>query len=343
MEAGGFDAAGTAERLRAFIAARLTDAAQVQIGPLTPVAGGSSSENVLFDACWQQDGTAIRQPLVLRRSAANTIVVASRDHEFEVLTALKGTGVRAPRAFWLDRDGTCFGRPAMILERRAGRTERSLLQDRNSLGLDRPTRLGLAQDMVDTLAAIHALDANRLPDRERSDRAASPAAHECELQRTQAHREGLSQMPELALADAWLRANMPGPPARPVLVHGDFRPANVLVEGGRLSAVLDWELAHVGDPYEDLGWHLAPVYRHEHFIPGVWQPDDFLARYERSSGHSVDRKAVRFWSVFAMYKLVVIGFAAVRALTAGDHTRLAAPPYRLLGALMSAIADGDAT
>ena len=142
----------------------------------------------------------------------------------------------------------------------------------------------------------------------------------------------------MRLAAAWLRTHLPAAPAREVLVHGDFRPANVLVAQGRVTALLDWELAHRGDPAEDLGWYLAPVYRHEHFIAGAWTPADFLRRYEARSGLLVDPQALRFWSVFAIYKLAAIAISTMGAFIGGDHARLAPFPHGLMEALMRSIA-----
>jgi aminoglycoside phosphotransferase (APT) family kinase protein len=68
--------------------------------------------------------------------------------------------------------------------------------------------------------------------------------------------------------------------------------------------VLDWELAHRGDPAEDLGWYMSSWYRHEHFIQGAWSPEQFMARYEQGTG-TLDRAAVRFWGVFTIYNCVM--------------------------------------
>ena len=105
-------------------------------------------------------------------------------------------------------------------------------------------------------------------------------------------------------------------------MHGDYRPANILVVDGQLSAVLDWEFAHVGDPAEDLGWYLTLHYTHEHLIEGNWSADDFIAVYEQALGAKVDRKAIRFWAVFCLYKLASMTMAAQFAFVNGDNGRM---------------------
>lgn len=124
------------------------------------------------------------------------------------------------------------------------------------------------------------------------------------------------------------------PPMRATLVHGDFRPANFLVVDGELSAVLDWEFAHVGDPAEDLGWYLTSYYAHEHLIEGSWSADDFTAVYERALGAQADRKAIRFWAVFCLYKLASMTMAAQFAFVNGDNSRMGSSADFILGPLL---------
>lgn len=327
------DTAAMADTLSAFLRQRMPQAQDLRLNGLRRIAGGISTENWLFDAIWTQDGREVTEPLVLRRASAHEIVETTREDEFLLLQAIAGQGVPAPRAFWMEPRGGCFERLAMVLERRPGRTERTLLKEANTLGLDLATRVHIAQQMADALAAIHRIDVERMPHLRKAD-ARAPALRELAQLEAAVQRDGLGLEPELVLAARWLHAHLPAAPARQTLVHGDYRPANVLVDQGQLSAVLDWELAHRGDPAEDLGWYLSSWYRHEHFIQGAWSPEQFIARYEQGTGTPVDRAAVRFWGVFAIYKLAIMAFNSVRALADGDQARLAPPPHRLIGALM---------
>jgi len=153
-----------------------------------------------------------------------------------------------------------------------------------------------------------------------------PAGHAAGIELDKAEAEALADetLPciEMRVAAWWLRDNLPAAPARKVLVHGDFRPANLLVDKGKVTALLDWEFAHTGDPVEDLGWYLAPRYRAEHFIPGLWGREDFVAAYEVASGLAVDRAALGWWAVFGQYKLCAMVLAAQRAFANGDAERI---------------------
>jgi len=334
---GAPDAAEMADTLTAFLQRQVPQAQGLRVEGLRRIAGGISTENWLFDAIWTEAGRQVSQPLVLRRANAHEIVEATRENEFLLLQAIAGQGVPAPRAFWMAPQGGCFERLAMVLERLPGRTERTLLKDANTLGLDLATRVQVAQQMADVLAAIHRIDVDRVPHLRADPR--PPAVRELAQLEAAVERDGLGREPELVLAARWLHSHLPAAPARETLVHGDYRPANVLVDQGQLSAVLDWELAHRGDAAEDLGWYLSSWYRHEHFIPGAWAPEQFIARYEQGTGTRVDRAAVRFWGVFAIYKLAIMAFNSVRALADGDQARLAPPPHRLIEALMRDLAE----
>jgi aminoglycoside phosphotransferase (APT) family kinase protein len=115
------------------------------------------------------------------------------------------------------------------------------------------------------------------------------------------YRQFKTDSPAFDLAFAWLHHHVPQPVV-PCVVHGDFRSGNFIVqpEAG-LVAVLDWELAHIGDPLEDLGWICVNSWRF-----GVWQKpvggfalrDDFYAAYESAFGHTIDRASLYFWELF---------------------------------------------
>ena len=106
--------------------------------------------------------------------------------------------------------------------------------------------------------------------------------------------------PVIALALRWCEDNLPSP-ADPVLVHGDFRMGNLMVDRNGLAAVLDWELAHWGDAHEDLAYGCMAVWRFGHFDRpafGASDLDTFFASYEASGGGTVDRARFRFWLVY---------------------------------------------
>ncbi|MEQ8771637.1 MAG: phosphotransferase family protein, partial [Erythrobacter sp.] len=105
--------------------------------------------------------------------------------------------------------------------------------------------------------------------------------------------------PIIALGLKWMEDNCP-PPCEPVLNHGDYRMGNILAEDSRLTGVLDWELAHFGDPHEDLAFGCMAVWRFARYdrpALGLGSLENYLAAYEATSGRKVDRDRFRYWLV----------------------------------------------
>jgi len=329
------------QRLRAFLAERTGDAGLTVTG-LRRSGTGSSRENWPFDAHWVEDGTAVHRRLLLRRDPPSSVVDTGRATEFALLKALEPTPVPAPVAHWLDDRGDELLRPSMIVDRHPGRAHRAVLRpEKNPLGLTPGQQTELAQSLCDLLAAVHTLDVAAaglrtvLPSPQ-----PDPATAELDRwERSLAESEWEPQ-PTLRWTLRWLRDHVPPAPAREVLVHGDFRPANVLVESGHAPVLLDWELAHLGDPLDDLGWYCAPLYHREHFLPG-WDQEAFLRRYTELTGVHVDRDALLFWQVLAMFRLAVIALQAVRVFATGESDRPAAPATGLTRLLATTVSDNS--
>jgi aminoglycoside phosphotransferase (APT) family kinase protein len=115
--------------------------------------------------------------------------------------------------------------------------------------------------------------------------------------------------PALELGIRWLDRNAPADDTPPALVHGDFRNGNFIVGPDGIRAVLDWELAHVGDPIEDLGWLCVKSWRFGNadcVVGGFGAVDELLAAYAGAGGAAVDEEALRFWVVLGTVKWGVI-------------------------------------
>ncbi|WP_338467203.1 phosphotransferase family protein [Novosphingobium sp. ZN18A2] len=149
-------------------------------------------------------------------------------------------------------------------------------------------------DLATALARIHALDPEGLDFLPVLDPASGVESLAEQFESYGGDR------PVIALGLAWLRANVP-PPAAPRLVHGDLRIGNVMAHDGRLSGVLDWELAHTGDPHEDLAYGCMTVWRFGKLDApafGFTDLETYFAAYEAAGGAPVDRARFRFWLVY---------------------------------------------
>ena len=322
-----------------FLVAQLGEAAQVRLeGDVRRSGGGSSKENWAFNASWQQDGRRVSSELLLRRDPEAGVVDTPTSTEFALLWALEPTPVRSPHVRWLDGDGSWFGRPAMVVDRAAGRASRGALREADPLGLGTDGQVKLATDLADVLAEVHAVDVRACGLHEvLADPGPDPAAAELARWAAELDRVELEPQLELRWALRWLHDHLP--PAAPVrLVHGDLRPANVLVADGRLEVLLDWELAHLGDPADDLGWFTCPVYAREHAVPGAFSTGDFLARYSERTGTSVEPARLHFWQVLSAFRLAVIALRGVRNFCEGTTSRPAAPPAALVRTVLNATA-----
>ena len=130
-------------------------------------------------------------------------------------------------------------------------------------------------------------------------------------------------LPVVRAAIRRLRANPPPPAQKIAIVHGDYRSGNVMHDGrGGMLAMFDWEMAHLGDPLEDLGWALDPIW--DHFEPGrvcgMTDRDSALAAWKRTSGLAVDPVAMRWWSLFNSVKGRAIWTSAFKTFVDGGRT-----------------------
>ena len=125
------------------------------------------------------------------------------------------------------------------------------------------------------------------------------------------------------LALRWLSQNDPGPSADVTLVHGDFRNGNLIIGPDGVRAVLDWELAHLGDPMEDLGWICVNSWRFGEIdkpVGGFGSREDLFAGYE-AAGRKVDAARVKFWEVMGTLRWGVMCCGMMQRFRLGpDHS-----------------------
>ena len=280
---------------------------------LVRLPGGASRESWAFDAR-PTSGSARR--LVLRRDPPGHQLQNSRRDEFLLLERAATAGVCVPRVHWCEEDPAVLGAPFFVMDFVAGETlARRLLRDAEYT----PARAALPDQLARVLARIHAIDPVTLPFLARLAEGDSPAA--AELARYEQIFRTISPDPHpaLELAFRWLAPRRPAP-ARLAVVHGDFRIGNVIFGPEGLRAVLDWELAHVGDPMEDLGWLCVRSWRFgadDRPVGGLGARAPFLAAYAAAAGTPPDPAAVRWWEVFGNLKWAVICIMQARTFLDG--------------------------
>ena len=285
--------------LERVVRAQLDPAATVE--NLKRLSGGASRETFSFDLV---SGERV-EPLILQRQRPGA-VPGRVALEAALLRAARASGVPVAELRLEDADGNELGAPFLVLERLEGETiARKLLRDDEFAH----ARTVVTAQVGRALAAIHRIDPADVPGLEQGD------------QLTQ-YRDVLDSMgephPALELAFRKLDATRPGSEGVAV-VHGDFRTGNLMIDRDGLRAVLDWEIAHLGDPMEDLGWFCARAWRFgsPHPAGGFGSYDELFDAYEAEAGRAIDRSAVRWWETLASLKWGVMCMMQARAHLGG--------------------------
>lgn len=286
------------------------------------LTGGASKLQMAFALDWTPPGgSPARTKLVLRMEPAASVCETSRLREHQMLRAFEGL-VPVPQAYWVDPAGEFLPYPALVYGFSPGVTKPSQSVS-NVTGLG--TNLGpdlrgrLAPQFMKQLAAIHGapIDAPGLTAFDRPDRPTRAAEWALNWWERVWEEDAGEEVPLMRLAAAWMRGNLPETD-RLSIVHADYRTGNFLFDetDAKITAWLDWELAHIGDRHEDLAWTMSPAFGHfseggtEFLTCGLLPEAEFLARYEEASGLPVIPATLHFYRVLAAYKAIVIVLGA---------------------------------
>ncbi|HZP43687.1 MAG TPA: phosphotransferase [Candidatus Binatia bacterium] len=309
------DPAALGDRFAVWLAAK-TGGRDVVVGPPRRPSAGVSNETLLVDATWTAGGGAVREALVVRLTPSGAPVFPEYDlpKQFRILERLAGTDVPVPPALWYEADPAVLGAPFYVMRRVEGAIP-SEIPPYHAFGLcldvPPPRRARLWWSGIETLARIHALDwrARGLeflgvpgPGTDALDRQLDYWARFLDWGR------GEKPQPILDAALAWLREHRYAP-ARTALCWGDSRLPNLIFRGEEVVAVLDWEMAFLGDPEADLAWWLFLDWCSStgYGIPrleGFPTPAETVARYEALAGHPVEH--LRWQEVMAAFRYGVI-------------------------------------
>jgi aminoglycoside phosphotransferase (APT) family kinase protein len=242
------------------------------------LAGGASKEAWAVDAGGEK--------LLVRRAAAGVIHkhTLSLADEFAVLEAAHEAGVKVPRpiSYIPDLDG----REAFVMERLEGETIGRRIVRKDDL---EHARSLLPVQMAEQLAKIHAIPHGRVP-----------FLDEARLERMIVELDEVGEpRPAIELGLWWLRENRP-PLREPVVVHGDFRIGNLVVDEDGLRGVLDWEFAHVDDPVRDLAFSLVRAWRFgvpQKRLGGIGDVEPYLDAYNELTGFDVSADELFYWEL----------------------------------------------
>jgi len=302
---------------------------EVAISDIARMAGGASKEQFAF--LLRHEGNAVGERLVLRMDPLEAITQTCRGREAQAHRAfadiLPVASVRG-----VDADGAVIGQPAIILDFVHGVTEPTRGKGHGVSGIG--TRYDdwadrLAPQFIDALAKVHQFDWRGAD----LSYFAVPEAGTRQAAIWQVNWwskvwwDGIVQPVALmAYTERWLRENAPVCEA-PVMCHSDLRLGNFMFEepSGRFTAVLDWELAHIGDFHEDIAWAMQRLFgtwtgKGDFLVCGLIPRAEFLRSYEALSGNHIDPVKLRYYEVLNAYKCAVIDLGqAMRAATESNN------------------------
>lgn len=296
------------------IAARLAPGGLTVEG-LRRLSGGASQQTWAFELNTAGEGVL---PLILRRAPG---VQGPRDHgsaglatEAALIDAARALGVPAPAVCHVLQPADGLGE-GFVMARIEGETlGRRIVRDARFT----EARRVLAHQCGRALAQIHRVPLAGLPPLRRSG-----ARAELDFQ-IALHRSHGTVRPVFEAAFQWLRRHAPATEAASVLVHGDFRNGNLIVDENGLSAVLDWELAHVGDPMEDLGWLCVNAWRfgRDDLPVGGFGTHAALFEGYAAEGGTMDPDRVHYWQVLGTLKWGIVCEAMAHAWLSGSERDL---------------------
>ena len=282
---------------------------------------GWSMETYSLGLSCVKDGRQVHQDIIIRKAPESGLMSDNYDVsiEYRVLSALNRTEVAVPKTYWYEPDPAVLGQPFYVMEKVEGNIPFpppiSFEPDFRLIPDDKE-RLSLADDFVKNLARIHTADWRSLG----LDFLGVPgpgmgsALMQVEYWEDRIARAGFRKKPVIAYAVNWLKDNLVEND-RICLVHGDYRSGNYIARNGRIAAILDWELVHLGDPLDDIAyimgaWRSAqPLNWLSHLLP----EEEFFSRYEEASGIKIDMQKLEFYHVLNKFKSVGIGITAAGA------------------------------
>lgn len=266
-----------------------------EIDGLVRIPGGASRETWRFDAKMKNR----RHGLIVRIDPKTSLIDTERRTEFAAMRAAYLAGLPVPEPLDCEESAGWLGRPFSLSVEMPGSSRLQLPTEqlREQVARQKWAHLGrLARLEISDLDLGGALSAPK-PE--------LCAEEQLEYWERIIDEDELHPNPLSRAAIRWLRRNLPPPPDKLCLVHGDYRTGNFLcTPDGEITAILDWEMAHIGDPLEDLAWSLDPAWAWQDVgLAGHLAPiREAIGYWQEASGMTADPKALHWWRIFSALK-----------------------------------------
>ena len=304
-------------RIADYLCHRIPGADDMQVSALARIHGGISQETFRFNAKWSEYGKPEVKDLILRRAPEAGVVSSEHGVEFAIYEALANSSVPVPAAHFLEADPAWLDRPFFIMDMVPGRP--GMIYGTDDPFDGKSERVG--RDFWRHLGTLAARDTAALRNPGLRSGDTSDRFWQAELDYWEATLDQDEDIVEPIVRGAirWLRANPPPEPAHPAIVHGDYRVGNFLfLPDGSISAILDWEMCHIGDPLEDIAWALDPLWSMDRYFP----LDEGLATWEQGSGTTIDREALDWWRLFTAVKTSALWTTSEKSFEEGHNREI---------------------
>jgi|GEM_PF-490336 len=318
------------EQLQGLMLRLIPGATDVAIEELVPIPGGFSRETFRFDARVKVAGVDEVFPCILRKDPpkAAALLDTSRQVEHELIEAVRlNTTIPVTRSWGAEMDASVFGEPAMVLQRSHGSGQTSELFNG---GVDEHQADDVMRHLCESMVALHTTDISKLnPGGALSDPrnvGIDISSWDSYIDSTIAYYLGAYHELDfdpitMVLLDMFLTLRRSKPrPLQLSLVHGDFNPANFLYHEGKVTALIDWENSHIGDPREDLGWMTTmDILSNSHVMDHPRDKGGFLNYYNELTGWNITPEELDYFTLFGTGNIAVPVFSAIKRRINKEH------------------------
>lgn len=290
----------------------------VTIASIEKIFGGASRETFRLKVDSQEDGgdNKVSEGMILRRDPPTSLIDTERELEYNAYDAIYPTEIPVPEPLYLENDPKWLAQPfSLMREIKDSQTDISLLTEEE--------RQDIGQQKWQILGKLAGFDPLKLGFQEFMEVPELDAcAHEqLSYWEKVINEDEIHPQPIAQAAIRWLKEHKPPPAQKLCVVHGDYRTGNFLFnsEAG-ITAILDWEMCHLGDPLEDLAWSCDPLWCWgEPALMGKLLPyKEVVSVWEEASGLKVNEAAFNWWRVFASVKAIAIWISSTEDYQAGE-------------------------
>lgn len=306
--------------MEAYLRNFFEDAKAVTVTQLNRIHGGASRETYSIDIIIEQETGEEQKGLILRKDPLDSLIDTDRKIEFSAIRSVSNLDLPAPNALFVESDSKYLGSPFFVMDR----IENGLSLNPFALDEVEPHRDSIGREFFHYLGTIATVDVTGIP---LADVIDVPSESDCwrrelDYWENEIDKDEVSPQPIVRSAIRYLRRNPPPPAQRLSIVHGDFRTGNFLHDGkGRINGILDWEMAHIGDPFEDLAWATDPLWcaGEKERAAGFLGWKEAIGIWEQASGCKFNAEAFDWWTIFACVKALGIWISSAKAFADGKN------------------------